>query len=177
MYRTGTWEVSGVAVNGAGAGRAASGRRGAVADEAGTREFGPSHSSDEAGEQSGRTICGASCRGKARSGVGGAKGRDQGECGPAKHAPDAAPAPRGTGAGMHTESGEHPLCRHTPEVGAGCGKAARPDLCGGREATRVPTATTARVHHCTRRRSWLAARGARATIIFAAYRIPRHYLA
>src|ERR1700751_5574574 len=128
MYRTGTWEVSGVAVNGAGAGRAASGRRGAVADDARTREVGPSHSSDEAGEQSGRTICGASCRGKARGGVGGAKGGDQGECGPAKHAPDAAPAPRGTGAGTHTESGEHPLCRHTPEVGAVRGKATV--LCG-----------------------------------------------
>jgi len=32
------------------------------------------------------------------------------------------------------------VCRHTPEVGAVCGKAARTDLCGGREATRVPTA-------------------------------------
>jgi hypothetical protein len=30
--------------------------------------------------------------------------------------------------------------RHTPEVGAVCGKAARTDLCGGREVTRVPTA-------------------------------------
>src|SRR5438270_12814064 len=35
---------------------------------------------------------------------------------------------------------EHPLCRQTPEVGAGCGKSARPDLCGGRPATDVPTA-------------------------------------
>ncbi len=33
---------------------------------------------------------------------------------------------------------EHPLCRQTPEVGAGCGKPARPDLCGGRPATVVP---------------------------------------
>src|ERR1700751_4484671 len=172
MYRTGTWEVSGVAVNGAGAGRAASGRRGAVADDARTREVGPSHSSDEAGEQSGRTICGASCRGKARGGVGGAKGRDEGECGPAKHAPDAAPAPRGTGAGTHTESGAHPLCRHTPEVGAGCGKAARPDLCGGREGTRVPTATSAaRLHRYARRRGGVAARGARATATNAGDRL------
>src|ERR1041385_1712285 len=31
--------------------------------------------------------------------------------------------------------------RYTPEVGAVCGKAASTDLCGGREATRVPTAT------------------------------------
>ena len=30
---------------------------------------------------------------------------------------------------------------YTPEVGAVCGKAARTDLCGGREVTRVPTAT------------------------------------
>src|ERR1700730_19026538 len=28
----------------------------------------------------------------------------------------------------------------TPELGAVCGKAARTDLCGGREVTRVPTA-------------------------------------
>ena len=28
----------------------------------------------------------------------------------------------------------------TPEVGAGCGNAARPDLCGGSEVTRFPTA-------------------------------------
>jgi RNA-directed DNA polymerase len=33
------------------------------------------------------------------------------------------------------------LRRHSPEVGAGCGKAARPDLCGGRSAMSVPTAT------------------------------------
>src|SRR5918994_4343544 len=30
--------------------------------------------------------------------------------------------------------------RHAPEVGAGCPNWARPDLCGGHEATRVPTA-------------------------------------
>src|ERR1700746_3816013 len=50
----------------------------------------------------------------------------------------------------------NPLCRHTPEVGAGCGKAARPDLCGGREATRVPTATSARACHASRRRGSVA---------------------
>ena len=32
------------------------------------------------------------------------------------------------------------VCRQTPEVGAGCGNSARPDLCGGRPATAVPTA-------------------------------------
>jgi hypothetical protein len=36
---------------------------------------------------------------------------------------------------------ERSLCRHTPEVGAVCGKAARTVLCGGREVTRVPTAS------------------------------------
>jgi hypothetical protein len=35
------------------------------------------------------------------------------------------------------------VCRYAPEVGAVCGKAARTDLCGGREVTRVPTANDA----------------------------------
>ena len=35
--------------------------------------------------------------------------------------------------------------RQTPEVGAGCGNAARPDLCGGPGAIPVPTATFRRV--------------------------------
>ena len=52
------------------------------------------HSSCEAGEQSRATGCGA----------GGAKGGDQGECGPAKHAPDTGPGKRVTGAGPHTAS-------------------------------------------------------------------------
>ena len=65
-----------------------------------------------------------SIRRGSRSGVGGAKGGDQGECGPAKHALDSAPGSRVTGAGPHTAI----VCRHTPEVGAVCGKAARTDL-------------------------------------------------
>src|SRR5271166_4676620 len=36
------------------------------------------------------------------------------------------------------------LRRPLPEVGAVCGKAARTDLCGGCEATRIPTATEAK---------------------------------
>ena len=44
---------------------------------------------------------GAVRRGVSRSGVGGAKGGDQGECGLAKHALDSAPGPRVTGAGTH----------------------------------------------------------------------------
>src|SRR6266403_3185775 len=58
--------------------RSASGRRGAVADDARAWEVGRGHSSCEAGEQ-GRAIC---------CGVGGAKGRGQGECAPSKHAPE-----------------------------------------------------------------------------------------
>ena len=54
----------------------------------------------EAGEQRGAIRCGA----------GGAKGGDQGECGPAKHVPDAEPRKRVTGAGAHTAS----ICRHDP---------------------------------------------------------------
>jgi hypothetical protein len=46
--------------------------------------------------------CGAVRRGVSRSGVGGAKGVDQGECGLAKHALDSAPGSRVTGAGTHT---------------------------------------------------------------------------
>src|SRR5262245_33843931 len=90
-------------------------------DDARTREVGPRHISDEADEQSGMARCRAICGGTNRGGVGGAKGGDQGECGPAKYAPDAEPHKRVTGAGAHTEN----LCRHIPEVGAVCGKAAR----------------------------------------------------
>ena len=50
------------------------------------------HSSCEADEQSGAIRCG----------VGGAKGGDQGECGPATHAPDLAPHKRVKDAGSHT---------------------------------------------------------------------------
>src|SRR5215831_10082595 len=58
----------------------------------------------ETGEQSGTARCGAICSGANRSGVGGAKGGDQGKCGPAKHVPDAESGERVTGAGPHTES-------------------------------------------------------------------------
>src|SRR5262249_11072797 len=65
-------------------------------------------------------------------------GGDQGKCGPAKHAPDAAPGKRDTGAGSHTESRKRKRtsCRHTPEVKAACTV-----LCGVRDANRVPPAT------------------------------------
>jgi hypothetical protein len=106
----------------------ASGRRGAEADDARTREVGPRHSSCEAGEQSGCERCG----------VGGAKDGDQGECGPAKHAPDSELGTRVTGAGSHTATpAQRSLCRHSPEVGAVCGKTARTDLGGGRAMKRT----------------------------------------
>src|SRR6201981_4199451 len=74
----------------------ASGRRGAVADDARAREVGLRHSSCEAGEQRGAIRCGAS----------GAKDGGQGECGPAKHAPGAEPGKRVPGAESHTTSGK-----------------------------------------------------------------------
>src|SRR6516162_5494540 len=74
--------------------RSASGRRGAVADDARSREVRPRHSSWEADEQSDY----------GRGGAGGAKGGGQGECEPAKHAPDTVPGTCVTGAGAHTAS-------------------------------------------------------------------------
>src|ERR1700737_4391704 len=55
---------------------------------------------------------------------------------PTKHAPDSEPDKRGTGRWFAYGS----LLPSLPEVGAVCGKAARTDLGGGREVTRVPTA-------------------------------------
>ena len=63
----------------------------------------------------------------------------KGNAGQLTHAPDSEPDKRVTGVGSHTAT----YCRHIPEVGAVCGKAARTDLCGGREVTRVPTASCA----------------------------------
>src|SRR2546425_2910264 len=58
----------------------------------------------EAGEQSGAARCGA-IRGRAdRSGASGAKGGDQGKCGPANHALGTEPDQHATCAGAHTES-------------------------------------------------------------------------
>src|SRR3977135_417813 len=68
--------------------------REAVADDEREGEVGPARSSREASEQSGLG-CGGAC---------GAKGRGQGECGTAKHGPDAEPGSPATGAGPHTRS-------------------------------------------------------------------------
>ena len=76
--------------------RSASGRRGAVADDARTREVRLRHSSREADEQSGAIGRGA----------GGAKGGGRGEREPAKHAPGAEPGERVTGAGPRTDKSQ-----------------------------------------------------------------------
>src|ERR1700730_9914685 len=91
--RVGTWDISRLAVSCL-RWLSASGRRRVVADDARAREVGLCQSSGEANEQSGAIRCGA----------GGAKGGDQGECGPAKHAPDSEPGLRVTGAGPHAAS-------------------------------------------------------------------------
>src|SRR5262249_54552044 len=103
--------------------------------------------------QSERAHCGGIYRGK-RSGAGGAKGGAKGNA----HQQS-----------THWTQSQARVsqaldCRHTPEVGAVCGKAARTVLCGGRDENRVPTATAPRVHHVPRRRGGLAARGARAAV-------------
>src|SRR5947209_1031933 len=111
--------------------RSESGRRGAVADDARSREVRLCHSSWEADEQSGLD----------RRGAGGAKGRGQGECEPAKHAPDAEPGKCVTGAGAHTASrNEKRFPVTSPKVGAVCPNWARTVLCGGRSVMSVPTA-------------------------------------
>ena len=62
---------------------------------------------------------------------------------PMRHVPDTVPGKRVTDAGARTDG-----CKALPslsEVGAGCGKAARPDLCGGTGVTRFPTAIDSRL--------------------------------
>ena len=61
--------------------------------------------------------CGAVRGGVRRSGVGGAKGGDQGECGTAKHALDSAPGSRVTGAGLHAATARRLDPRWEPYAG------------------------------------------------------------
>src|SRR5215831_10496179 len=91
--RVGSWEIPRL-TTGHVPNWSASGRRGAVADDARTWEVGLRHSSREADEQGGAIRCGA----------GGAKGGGRGECEPAQHVPGTEPGKRVTGAGAHTES-------------------------------------------------------------------------
>ena len=101
--------------------RSALGRRGAEANDARTREVGPRHSSNEAGEQSeGKLPAEASAGAVAAVSVRGAKGGGQGEYAPAKHVLDTEPR-----LACHRRWSVYGnLCRHTPEAGAICGKAA-----------------------------------------------------
>ena len=85
-------------------------------------------SSDEVAEQNRGT----------GSGGDGAKGGGRGEREPAPHPPDTEPGKRVTDAGARTDGRK--AVPSLSEVGAGCGKAARPDLCGGTGVTRFPTA-------------------------------------
>jgi hypothetical protein len=66
-----------------------------------------------------------------RRGAGGAKGRGQGECEPAKHVPDSEPGKGVTGAGAHTASRNETLCRQIPKVGAECSNGAARFCAGG----------------------------------------------
>src|SRR3954464_2393875 len=107
--------------------RSALERRGAEANDARTREVGPRHSSCEADEQSeesplrrrlrGRTQRSRWSEGRGPRGIRTSKART----------------------GLRTRLACHRrwsvygnLCRHTPEAGAVCGKAARTELGGGR---------------------------------------------
>src|ERR1700687_2770612 len=81
--RVGTWEIPRLPTEVHPPGPA-SGRRGAVADDARTREVSLRRNSCEADEQGRATGRGA----------GGAKGGDQGKCGPAKRAPGTGPGKR-----------------------------------------------------------------------------------
>ena len=55
--------------------------------------------------------------GAIRGGVGGAKGRDRGECGPMKHILDSVPAKRVTGVGSHTAMFRRRYPRWEPYAG------------------------------------------------------------
>src|SRR6516165_5026734 len=101
MDRVGSWDIS-CLTTGHVLTWSASGRRGVVSDDARAREVGPRHSSYEVGEQSGTAHMRSQPWGAKRGGAGGAKGGDQGECGPAKQAPDSALGKRVTGARTHT---------------------------------------------------------------------------
>jgi hypothetical protein len=90
------------------------------------REVRLRHSSGEIAEQNPGT----------GSGGDGAKGGGRGECEPVTHAPDTEPGKRVTDAGARTDGRK--VLPSLSEVGAGCGKAARPVLGGGTRVTRFP---------------------------------------
>src|SRR4051794_4372037 len=129
----------------------ASGRRGAVADDARAGEVRPRHRSGEAGEQRRATV----------RGVGGAKGGGRGERGSGPHAPGSGPGKRVTGAGPRTarctaekEGTVHrapPPCHPQPAPdgllrpqAAGRPRRGRADMAGLRSGPRSPDRELAR---------------------------------
>jgi len=125
--RVGTWDISRLTVS-CSRRRSASGRRGAVA----TQEVGPRHSSDEAGEQSEESLLRRHLRGRSQrcrwSEGRGARGMRTGKARTGRRARLAC---------QKRWNVYGNLCRHTPEVGAVCGKAARTVLGGGRAMKRA----------------------------------------
>ena len=124
------------------------GRRGAVADDARAREVGLRYSSCEADEQRGAIRCGA----------GGAKGGGQGECGPAKHAPDLEPHKRDKDAGSYTAK----TCRRYPRWEPYAGKPHVRILQRGARGNSRPYRDRRELSRFSAARQGLAARGARA---------------
>ena len=117
------------------------------------REVGLADSTGEASEQRPRK---ATVRGG-----GGGKRPGQGESGTAYPILDTVPGSSATRVGPVRPAGYEELsARHAfvPEAGAQCGNSARWDLCGGRPARAVPTATEAgregRVHRLRRLDGW-----------------------
>src|SRR5262249_26536574 len=110
----------------------ASGRRGAVADDARTREVGPRHSSDEAGEQSEESPLRRRLRGRSQR-CRWSEGRGPRGIRTSK----ARTGLRARVACQRRWSVYGDLCRYPPEAGAVCGKAARTDLGGGRAMKRT----------------------------------------
>jgi hypothetical protein len=84
-------------------------------------------------------------RRKARGGAGG-KAMDQGEPHERTHGPDAERGHRVPGTTWGAGSRLGAVCRQASKIRAVCVSSARTDLCGGRRATGVPTATRKREH-------------------------------
>src|SRR5262249_53583868 len=106
----------------------------------------------EAGEQSERAHCGGIYRGK-RSGAGGAKGGGQGACAPAK-------ARTGLRARLACHRRWSVYGKQLPSYTRGGSRMRESrsygSVRGARDETRVPTATTPRVHHAAWRRGGVA---------------------
>src|SRR5262249_8783846 len=105
---------------------------GAVADDARTREVGPRHSSDEAGEQSEESPLRRRLRGRSQR-CRWSEGRGPRGIRTSK----ARTGLRARVACQRRWSVYGDLCRYPPEAGAVCGKAARTDLGGGRAMKRT----------------------------------------